>query len=930
MPRSPSRAEEDTQELPVASKKREPRRKERPGGFATAGRFRSLEAVALLLALISALVLLPLRGVLSPVPILLFLAAIALFLFPGLLVSYLIPDEGFSGVARLPIAFVLSTGLFGILAVPFLFLNRGFNEYFLVCGIVLILVLGFILYRLVWKTSGVTEIPAPSPTLTDLLWVPFAGLAATLAYVSAVMQEEPNGDSWIYLAYVRDYTNSDSLALSNPILGGQAEDSYLSFRTTINGWLMDQAALSRASGLAPADLVLDYLAPALVVLSLLAGYALARVLFGKGPALLVGSLTALLFLLDLQSTIPTALLSPGNDFVARVTEDKYVTRFFFLPVSLGLAVLYLRSRKLRYLAFFTFVCWSAVIVHPIGLILIGMSTAGLGFFHLIANFRDSRSWKAVLGLGAAIGSISVPPLLYLLATGSPLLSRLSDSSGTAQALIETWSASKRLLVLGEDSYIMHPALLLNPAVIAAYALGVSFVLFRLRRDLAAQLLLGVLVFTPLLIYTPPISTPLANIIGPWVLVRLSWPISLAVPLVLGWVIWEVLDYAKLWLERSQVSAVRRAGLALPILLVVILVAGTAPANLAAVRTANETGEIPNDQATCSDPVFRWMRDEITGPTTVLAPYMENSCIPAQNAYADVVTLRGLSRDGRVEQDLFQFYASYVFDGETSQFLRREGIGYVLLPTGSPLNAQFQHLPGLSALDNPGDRYKLYSVEPDALAETPATTANTLMNDGDLAAAAGYYTTALGGDANEQFLAYMGLGIWNMRQELYAEAAANYEQALAIDPENPSLYSLLSYAYNSAGNPDLARLALENGVDRFPENVELRTDLSALLMSQDPAAAVEVQREVVERFPDVPDYRISLGTYLSLDGDAAAADQQFERAIRGAPLSEQLHTDVGLANQTVGREGAAVRHYERALELNPNFQEARERLQSIQQ
>ena len=929
MPRSPSRAEKDTQELSGASKKRAPERKGPRKSTAVAGWARSPEAVVLLLALVSLVVLLPLRGVLSPVPVLPFLAALMLFLVPGLLVSRLIPDEGFSGMARLPIAFVLSTGFFGVSALPFLFLNRGFDEYLLACGVALVLVLGFILYRLVRKTPEVTEISIPSPTLTDLLWVPFAGLAGILAYVSAVKQEEPNGDSWIYLAYVRDYTNSDSLASSNPILGGQAEDSYLAFRTTINGWLMDQAALSRASGLAPVNLVLDYLGPALVVLSLLAVYALAQVLLGKGPALLVGSLTALLFLLDLQSTIPTALLSPGNDFVARITEDKYVTRFLFLPVSLGLAVLYLRGRKLRYLAFFTFVCWSAVIVHPIGLILIGMSTAGLGFFHLIANFRDSRAWRAVLGLGAAIGSISVPPLLYLLATGSPLLSRLSDS-GTAQALIETWVSSKRLLVLGEDSYIVHPALLLNPAVIAAYALAISFVLFRLRRDLAAQLLIGMLVFTPFLIYTPPISTPLANIIGPWVLVRLSWPISLAVPLVVGWAIWKALDYARLWLGRSQVSAARRAGLTLPILLVVILVAATAPANLAAVRTANETGEIPNDQATCSDPVFRWMRDEITEPTTVLAPYGENSCIPAQNADADVVTLRGLSRNGRVERDLFQFYASYVLDGEASQFLRREGVGYVLLPADSPLNAQFRHLPGFSALDNPGDRYRLYGVDPDALAETPAVTANTFMNDGDLAAAVDYYTAALGGDANEQFLAYMGLGIWNMRQELYAEAAANYEQALSIDTKNPSLYSLLSYAYNSAGNPDLARLALENGVDRFPENVELRTDLSALLMSQDPAAAVEVQREVVEMFPEVPEYRIDLGTYLVLSGDDAAADRQFERAISKAPLSEQLHTDIGSANQTAGREGAAIRHYERALEINPNFQEARERLQDLRQ
>ena len=929
MTHGPSRTDEDTQELPGTSKRREPTRREHHKGTGESGGFRSPEAIVLLLSLVSLIILLPLRGVLSAAPAIMFLATLTLFLIPGFLICRLMLDDGFSGMARLPIASVLSTGIFGVLALPFLVLNRSLNEYFLASSLLLILALGFTLYRLVTgEPSEATKTIVPPPTLVDLLWLPFAGLAGTLAYVSTVIQEEPNGDSWIYLAYVRDYLSADRLAASNPILGGQTQDSYISFRTTINGWLLEQAALSRASGIMPVDLVLNYLAPVLVVLSLLAVYALALLLFGKGPALLTASLTALFFLVDLQSTIPTAFLSPGNDFVARVTEDKYVARFLFLPVSLGLAVLYLRERKLRYLAFFTFVCWSVAVVHPIGLVLISISVAGLGFFHLVGDFRERSSWRAVLGLGAAVAGISVPPLLYLLATGSPLLSRLSDSD-MAESLIQAWVASKRLLVLGEGSYIMHPAFLLNPAVIAAYALGISFVLFRLRRDLAAQLLLGILVFTPLLIYVPPISTMLAKLIGPWVLVRLSWPISLAAPLVIGWGMWRVLDYARPWLERSRVRAVRYVGAALPILVITILVAATAPTSFAAIRTANDTDEIPQDQATCFDPVFRWMQDEITEFTTVLAPPVENSCIPAYSANADVVTLRGISRNNRVELNLSQFYSSYTVDEQDERFLRRQEIGYVLVPASSPLNAQLQHLPGFAALENPGDRYKLYRVDQSALVETTAVTANTLMGNEDLFAT-DYYIAALSGDRNEQFLAYMGLGVWNMRQNLYTEAAAYYEEALSVDTEQPTLYDPLSYVYDAAGETNLARLALENGVRRFPESIDLRTSLSALLASQDPAAAVEVQQEVVSMFPEVREYRVNLGSYLLTSGDNEAADREFDRAIRRAPLSEQLHTDVGFANQTSGRKQEAIRHYERALQLNPNFQEARELLQALSQ
>ncbi len=930
MQRSSSRASESgIQKLPGAGGRRRGSRRKR---YKFSGPLRFLltyEGLVLLLAVVSLIILIPLRGLLSPVPVLLFLAALVLFLTPGFLISKIILNTDFPGAAGLPISFALSTGLFGLVAIPFLMLQRSFTEYLLACGAILALALGFALYRLVLgESSGVAEVDVPIGTLSDLLWVPFVGLTGVLAYVAAVAQEEPNGDSWIYLSYVRDYTNSNNLTLYNPILGGQSADSYLSFRTSINGWLMEQSLLTRVSGLPPVNLVFDYLAPTLVVVSLLAVYALARILLWKGPALLTGSFVALFFLVDLQSTIPTAFLSPGNDFVARVTEDKYVTRFIFLPVALAVAVLYLRERKLRYLGVFVFLCWSVAIVHPIGLILIGISVAGFGFFHLISNLQDIGSWKAVLGLGAAVASISMPPLLYLVVTGSPLLSRLSDSE-MSQSLVETWVSSNRLLMIGEDSYMMHPSLLLNPAMIAAYALATSFVIVRLRRSLAAQLLLGVLLFTPLLIYVPPISTPLANIIGPWVLVRLSWPLSLAAPLVIAWVLWEVLDYLGDRLERTGMNVFRYAVPLLPVLLMVALIAATAPVSLASVRSANESGEVPQDQASCFDPVFSWMQNEITEPSTVLAPYEENSCIPAQSSNADVVTLRGLSRDNRVEGEISGFYSAFTFDAEDESFLRRGEIDYVLLPVASPLNAQLQKLPGFAALDNPGDRYRLYGIDRSVLVETPAVMGNTLMTNDEFEAAAGYYDTALSGDADERFLAYMGFGLWNSKQGLYADTAANYEQALEVDPAQPSLYPMLSAAYNSAGEPDLARLALETGVDRFPESVELRRNLSTLLMSQDPAAAVDVQREVVKMFPEVPEYRVQLGTYLSLNGDADAADRQFEYAIRKNPLSAQLRAIVGSANQIAGREEAAIRHYERALELDPGLEEAQNQLEALQ-
>jgi hypothetical protein len=71
---------------------------------------------------------------------------------------------------------------------------------------------------------------------------------------------------------VRESLDAGNGAFREPYFGGHAGDS----RAQINGWLFEQAALSRVSGIDPVDLVLGYLT------SLLAFSALARVWPSRG------------------------------------------------------------------------------------------------------------------------------------------------------------------------------------------------------------------------------------------------------------------------------------------------------------------------------------------------------------------------------------------------------------------------------------------------------------------------------------------------------------------------------------------------------------------------------------------------------------------------------------------------------------------------
>src|SRR3712207_9524726 len=62
---------------------------------------------------------------------------------------------------------------------------------------------------------------------------------------------------------------------------------------------------------------------------------------------------------------------------------------------------------------------------------------------------------------------------------------------------------------------------------------------RLKGSLAAQLLLGMMYLTTVVVYMPTIATFLGdNVVLPGQIWRLAWPIPLAAMLALGWLTWE--------------------------------------------------------------------------------------------------------------------------------------------------------------------------------------------------------------------------------------------------------------------------------------------------------------------------------------------------------------------------------------------------------
>jgi hypothetical protein len=467
------------------------------------------------------------------------------------------------------------------------------------------------------------------------------------------------------------------------------------------------------------------------VVALLAFYALARVLFkSEAAALLSGCLFALFYLVNLEPS----LLSFGGEFVGRMAEDKFVTRFVFLPVALALSVAFLESRKPRYLAFFALICCAVMAIHPVGIAIIGLSMAGFGLLHLALNLRRREAWAMMVALSVPLLAVVLfPAAIVFVATGESLTAFLSDADINSHDpevlanMVFVKPGRERIFEFGDGSYIMHPSLVLDPVVLGALLLGLPFLIQRLRRHLPAQLLVGTLILISVVCYVPPVATFLGdNVVVPGQLWRLAWPIPLAALLTVGWMAWEATRRAQASLNALGIG--RRITLFLPVVLVGAMVAVAAPAVVAGAGDIYRTGGV-GSRCSPAEPVFGWMRDNIREPSVVLAPDAENTCIPAYSASANVVSLRGglildvlpaLEQRAPRQIDVPQRVLDVrrFFHGSTPQveILRRYEVDYVLIYANPSLSRQLESLPGINAIETPGESYSLHAVESRKLGE----------------------------------------------------------------------------------------------------------------------------------------------------------------------------------------------------------------------
>jgi hypothetical protein len=690
-------------------------------------RLRSPDALVLLSCAAAAILLLPLRGLSVAFPPVAFAATLVLFTTPGLLLSHWLLRDDMSGAALVPAGFAISTGIFGLLGVPALILHLSTEHYLLAAGTLLAAFLAVA----VWRTlrPGAPAVESSDPPYgppAGWLWAPFALLCGVLAFVGTRRVPSSYDDIWVYLSWVKDFANSERLALVDPYFGERiAEFS----RAKVNGWLLEQAALSRVSGLDTIELVLRYLTPALVVVALLMVYALALAISkSERAAVLIASVYALFHIIFIQPSVHNV----GVELAARISEDKYAARFLILPVTLLFALLFVERRRWRHLGLFTFFCWAAVAVHPSVLPAIGLCMLGFGVAHVAVNLRLRAAWTGMVALALGMWSVVLGPVVLLLFAGrSPEAVLFSaDINATPPKVLEytvfiteSW---RHIYELGDGYYIMHPWLLLNPVILGACVFGVPFLLWRVRTSVAAQLLLGGLGVVTVAVYVPPVATFVGDhLIVPGLLWRLAWPIPLLALITTGWMIWEALSYAEARLRGFGIG--RGVTRVLPLVLVALLTAAAAPPSVEKAVELYRKFDVARTTNYDPDPIYPWIRDSIEDPSVLLARDSANNVVPAYSDSLNVVSQRGegMIRDREELEKLagsrinipqrylgvHSFFFGPTLDREAYGILRRYRADYLMVYADSPLDQRLKTLPGFSPVeDAPREKYSLYNVD----------------------------------------------------------------------------------------------------------------------------------------------------------------------------------------------------------------------------
>ena len=204
-----------------------------------------------------------------------------------------------------------------------------------------------------------------------------------------------------------------------------------------------------------------------------------------------------------------------------------------------------------------------------------------------------------------------------------------------------------------------------------------------------------------------------------------------------------------------------------------------------------------------------------------------------------------------------------------------------------------------------------------------------------------------------------------QQRRYSDAAAFYQQVLAIDPRNHEAAIRLAWCYKERGDNANAIRSFADAVAHFPADETLQNDFGLALADsgnfeqaiEHYQAAIRLNSTYVAARINLSKALFSLGKYpesseqlkiaseldprsydafftaglmLATLKNYPASERMFHAAVQLRPESAEAFNDLGIVQAAQGFFNDSVDNFIKAVKLNPDFKEARDNLARARQ
>ncbi|MBN1155777.1 tetratricopeptide repeat protein [candidate division KSB1 bacterium] len=159
-----------------------------------------------------------------------------------------------------------------------------------------------------------------------------------------------------------------------------------------------------------------------------------------------------------------------------------------------------------------------------------------------------------------------------------------------------------------------------------------------------------------------------------------------------------------------------------------------------------------------------------------------------------------------------------------------------------------------------------------------------------------------------------------KPKIYNRAIKPFWKVIELDTIDrfKDVYSLLSDSYFKLGEIDSAQLVLEQGLEKYPENVGMRRNYAYILANREQIddAILEYEQVVEEDDSQINDWKQLANLYIrnNQPEDAIGA---YQKVIALDPADKDAQQTLGQLLKSSGDEDAAVEALENALKLDPN-------------